>query len=570
MTTYYWVGGAGTWDATTTTHWATSSGGAGSAGVPTATDNVIFNSASNGAAYAVTIVTGAVCNDCTATAPATGALTFSGTGTLVISGSWSSVATMSLTGTMTFNSSNTGNTIQVSANPACSIIFNGTGSWTLLSNFAAAGPLKSIIFTQGTLNLNNFWLGGYNFNSNNTNTRTINFDTSGYIYYVSTLGQTTNLTWNFTNFTATGSKRINLSVTGTSASNNPGFSFYNATEENSFNIDFTGSTNTISIFRIYATGSTGVRDLDLSAYTGNIYDISTLDLPIYGNLILRASTTSYYGISPIMSSTDAITKKIDFNGRTTSANFGNGLIILGGGSAGGGSFISANTINVTSSATKSLNICGGIFNSNNFNVITNKLNLSSSNTRQIIMGSGEWKINTNDNGTISWDCTNSTNLTVTKNTATINISTYTSSISSNTIFSGGNTSWPTIKNSCGLTTLVINGSNSFDNIQKSGANTNITFEAGTTTSVSGMDINGVSGSLSNISSTISGTRYTLTKIGGGAINTYYLGIKDSIATGGTWNAYTTNGNIDYGNNSGWNFSIPIGTFNPGFLSFFDY
>ena len=31
MATYYWVGGSGTWDGSSTTHWATSSGGAGGA-----------------------------------------------------------------------------------------------------------------------------------------------------------------------------------------------------------------------------------------------------------------------------------------------------------------------------------------------------------------------------------------------------------------------------------------------------------------------------------------------------------------------------------------------------------
>lgn len=43
MATYYWVGGTGTWNTSTTTNWATSSGGTGGAGVPTLTDQVIFD-----------------------------------------------------------------------------------------------------------------------------------------------------------------------------------------------------------------------------------------------------------------------------------------------------------------------------------------------------------------------------------------------------------------------------------------------------------------------------------------------------------------------------------------------
>lgn len=48
MTDFFWVGGAGTWDNATTTNWSLTSGGAGSAGVPTATDNVRFDGNSGG------------------------------------------------------------------------------------------------------------------------------------------------------------------------------------------------------------------------------------------------------------------------------------------------------------------------------------------------------------------------------------------------------------------------------------------------------------------------------------------------------------------------------------------
>ena len=53
MATYYWVGGSGVWDGKTTRNWSLSSGGAGGAGVPTYTDNVVFNSASNATDYSV-------------------------------------------------------------------------------------------------------------------------------------------------------------------------------------------------------------------------------------------------------------------------------------------------------------------------------------------------------------------------------------------------------------------------------------------------------------------------------------------------------------------------------------
>ena len=139
MATYYWVGGAGTWDATTTTNWSLSSGGAGSAGVPTATDNVIFNSASNATAYAVTIgltATPASCLDVTIAGPASGNVTITSGATAVLNcyGSWTNAATgvafSSTSGSsLAFSSPTTGRTITT----------NNVSLGTLNTTFSAAG-----------------------------------------------------------------------------------------------------------------------------------------------------------------------------------------------------------------------------------------------------------------------------------------------------------------------------------------------------------------------------------------------------------------------------------------------
>lgn len=61
-----------------------------------------------------------------------------------------------------------------------------------------------------------------------------------------------------------------------------------------------------------------------------------------------------------------------------------------------------------------------------------------------------------------------------------------------------------------------------------------------------------------LQSTVSGSQATLSQAGG-TVNSIYLTIRDINATGGaTWNAYTTNNNIDAGNNLGWDFSFQIG------------
>ena len=65
MADRYWVGGAGTWDTTTTTHWSATSGGTAGASVPTAADNVIFNQA---ATYNVTMTGALACLSITVSA----------------------------------------------------------------------------------------------------------------------------------------------------------------------------------------------------------------------------------------------------------------------------------------------------------------------------------------------------------------------------------------------------------------------------------------------------------------------------------------------------------------------
>lgn len=59
MATFYWVGGSGTWDTTTTTNWSSISGAGGGAGVPTSADSVVFdaNSGLGGGGFTVTTST---------------------------------------------------------------------------------------------------------------------------------------------------------------------------------------------------------------------------------------------------------------------------------------------------------------------------------------------------------------------------------------------------------------------------------------------------------------------------------------------------------------------------------
>jgi hypothetical protein len=76
MATRYWVGGDGNW--TDTAKWATTSGGAGGASVPTTSDDVVFDTNSHNATYLVTIsnATTVSCLSFTAANPSSGSLLF--------------------------------------------------------------------------------------------------------------------------------------------------------------------------------------------------------------------------------------------------------------------------------------------------------------------------------------------------------------------------------------------------------------------------------------------------------------------------------------------------------------
>jgi hypothetical protein len=210
MATYYWVGGAGSWDATTTTHWSLTSGGAGGAGVPTSVDDTIFDSASSGATYTVTM-SGGNCRDWTAAGPATGTLQIDGGGgTFTIYGSVAIAATgLSMPGTplfaFNFSATTTGKTLDFGSlsttpNYQGTKNFNGIGGgWTLLNNLIPGNG--NVTHTAGNLNTNGFTAGGLNFSSTGATVRTLTLGSStintfdGVSGYAFTLSGT-NLTFN--------------------------------------------------------------------------------------------------------------------------------------------------------------------------------------------------------------------------------------------------------------------------------------------------------------------------------------------------------------------------------------
>jgi hypothetical protein len=291
MADRYWILGTGTWDSTSTTNWSASSGGAGGASVPTASDNVFFDANSNVGTGAFTVTmanTPRVCNDFLASG-LDGTMTLAGTSIgLTVSGSLTFQATnftRTYTGTTTFNATTTGKTVTTNG-----VAFGGTvtfdgvgGGWTLGSALNIGS--SNLTITNGTFDTSssgNYALTVGQLFSSNSNARTINLNAST----VSTSSNTpitfttsTNLTFN------AGTSTIN------SSAQQPTFAggsqtFYNVSFTQT-NITFPTITGANTFNNLTITGRTivGIGSLSLSA-----------DQTINGTFTVSAGTASAYRI----------------------------------------------------------------------------------------------------------------------------------------------------------------------------------------------------------------------------------------------------------------------------------
>ena len=198
MANRYWVGGTGSWNATTT-NWSATSGGAGGASVPTLADDVFFDTLSNATAYVVTLAASPVCRSVSVAGPAVGNVTIASSVSWSIYGSLTIAAT-GVTWTMAnpifFTATTAGWTITTNGVSLFLIaVFNGVGGgWTLGSALTAVNGIQ---FRNGTLNTNNFNMTtSNNFDLTGANARTLNLGSSTITCSVWNALAATNLTVN--------------------------------------------------------------------------------------------------------------------------------------------------------------------------------------------------------------------------------------------------------------------------------------------------------------------------------------------------------------------------------------
>ena len=173
MADRYWVGGTGTWNSTSTTNWAISSGASAGASAPTSVDNVFFDANSNTGTTAFTVTATSttlipVCQNLTISG-LDGALTLTTTNAsltscLRIYGNLtlpSTNLTLNSTGFISFFATTTGKTITTNGISIGGVVFNGVGGeWTLQDTLTGIASLSitngSLITNNQTINISSF------------------------------------------------------------------------------------------------------------------------------------------------------------------------------------------------------------------------------------------------------------------------------------------------------------------------------------------------------------------------------------------------------------------------------
>lgn len=210
--------------------------------------------------------------------------------------------------------------------------------------------------------------------------------------------------------------------------------------------------------------------------------------------------------------------------------------------------------NTTLTSVYGINLYGGTFAANTYNVTFIKFTTPSTVTRTTVinMGSGTWTFQNSGATTPVWLVYNTIPLTINCNTSTI----YTTGTGFS--FTGGGFTYNVLSLSSSTTGCAIYGSNTFANLTSSSTSSyTLTIQSGTTQNIGAWNINGTAGNLATVQSS-STTNHTLNYTGSGTVTANYLNISKSTATPTlTWLALNS---YDLGGLSGWYFnSFPTGS-----------
>ena len=279
-TDLYWIGNGGDWG--DVNHWSQTSGGSPCNCIPTQNDNVYFDANSfGGGGQTVNINLEAYCKSMDWTGAASSS-TLAGTSTTHLYGSLVLNPNMNITyqNSFSFQSNNSGNTIQTFGKTIYPYFYGLNGEWTLQDNLTA----PYIYFAAGSLNTNNvtvntggFYCGGNEVRSLTLGSSTITVSSSGTALEFSG----SNLTLN------AGTSTIKL--TGESVTfNGSNLTYYNVSFSGNINIWNNGTFNNLTLGTSKTTSISSTQTIN-----GNFYCDGTASVhsSINGGTLNKSSGT---------------------------------------------------------------------------------------------------------------------------------------------------------------------------------------------------------------------------------------------------------------------------------------
>jgi hypothetical protein len=416
-------------------------------------------------------------------------------------------------------------TVTTTATATASAITHTAANITLQlgANLTLTG---AVTFSNGVIGLVSYTLTAATFASSYTTARTLDFGTGKII--ITGNGATVWNVGNHTLFTVSGTSSVELNYSGSTGTRTIGNGSTGGTESTAISFAVTAGTDTVAF-----VNSSRVSDLTFTGFSGTL---GNNVLNVFGSVTLSTGMTLTAGTNGCtFASTSVTPRTITCAGKTLD------FPMAFSGVGGTWQFQDAFSL----ATTRTLTLTNGTLDGNNQSASIGAFALGAG-TKTLTLGSNTWTIT----GT-SWNAnTNVANFTVSASTGTISMT----SASSKT-FAGGGKTWPTL-NQGGAGALTVQQSNTFTNISNTVQPATITLTSGTTQTVSAFTASGTSGNLITLNSSSAGSQATLTD-SAGVVSVSYVSIKDIVATGyAEWQAYTSNGNVDSGNNVGWVFTAP--------------
>lgn len=341
-------------------------------------------------------------------------------------------------------------------------------------------------------------------------------------YKISLFGTASQVFTGATTYSVSGTPVIDLAANATTSQRTVVSA--SITEANAVSVLVSAGSDTVAI-------SNRVKNIDFTGFSGTFTNGSRT---LYGSLTLSPTMTLTAGANAtnFRGSTGAFT--ITSNGKTIDfpLNF----------DAGAGTYTLTDALVVGSS--RAFNLTSGTLDASMYNVTCGTFATAAGAAKTLKLGTGTWTVSG-----ATWDTnTDAVDVTVVPGTSTITMTS-----GSAKTFSGGGKTFGTL-NQGGAGALTIAQSNTFANITNTVQPATIRFTAGTTQTVSAFSVSGTSGNLITLDTTVAGTQATLSDPSG-LVSASFCSIKDINATGGAfWQAYTVNGNVDAGNNLGWDFN----------------